>query len=215
MAIVASETRAAGSQLDMLARQFVGALVQQDFVQLATYFSPDIRFRALVPRGLREASTPEDASHYFQGWFGAADRIELVEHRNEPMVDRQHMAWRLRVHDAAGQRLVEQQVYATVRDGTFVAFDLLCSGFRLESVRPEAFEIAATLDGGDAACATLTPMIATRLRSLEHGQVLEVVTSEPTAAADLASWTKLTGNELLDTRVAGDEQRYYIRRKKA
>lgn len=212
---IASETLAASSQLDALARQFVEALVQQDFVQLATYFSPETRFRALVPRGLREASTPEESSRYFQGWFGSADRLELVERRSEPMVDRQHMAWRLRVHDAAGQRLVEQQVYATVHDGKFAAFDLLCSGFRLEAAQPEAFEISATLEGGDAACATLTPMIATRLRSLERGQVLEVVTSEPTAAADLESWSKLTGNELLDSRVVGDEQHYYIRRKKA
>jgi TusA-related sulfurtransferase len=213
--VIASQATTTDSPTASLAEQFVDALVRRDFVQLAGYFSPDIRFRALVPRGLREARTPEEASHYFQGWFGSADRLELIERRSEPMVDRHHLAWRLRVHDAAGQRLVEQQVYATVRDGKFVAFDLLCSGFRLESAGSDAFEVAATLEGGDAACATLTPMIATRLRSLDHGQVLEVVTSEPTAAADLASWTKLTGNELLEARVVGDEQRYYIRRKKA
>jgi len=213
--VITSLATTADSQTAGLAEQFVEALVQRDFVRLAGYFSAETRFRALVPRGLREASTPEEASQYFQGWFGSADRIELVDSRSEPMVDRQHMAWRLRVHDAAGQRLVEQQVYATVHGSKFTAFDLLCSGFRLESAPQEAFDIAATLEGGDAACATLTPMIATRLRSLERGQVLEVVTSEPTAAADLESWTRLTGNELLDTRVVGDEQRYYIRRKKA
>ena len=212
--VIANDAATAGSQAERVAEQFVGALVRQDFVGLAACFSPEPRFRALVPRGLREASSPEDSSRYFQGWFGAAARIELVERSSQPMLDRQHMAWRLRVHGASGPRLVEQQVYATVRDGRFVEFDLLCSGFRMESSeQPDSPEIAATLDGGDAACATLTPMIAARLRSLEHGQVLEVVTSEPTAAADLASWSKLTGNELLGTRTVGVEQRYYIRRK--
>ena len=108
-------------------KRSVHALARQDFVDLAACFSPDARFRALVPRGLREASGMEEPAHYFQIWFGAADRVEVLHSSFEPMADRYHLAWRLRVFNVAGQRLVEQQAYATLRDDRFANFDLLCS----------------------------------------------------------------------------------------
>jgi len=135
MVITKEPTRAHASlhrTAEVLSRNFIEALARQDFAALAASFSAEARFRALVPRGLREASGGVEASSYFQGWFGAAERIEVVDSSVKRMVDRYHLAWRLRVHDAQGQRLVEQQAYVTERDGQFVVFDLLCSGFRDE-----------------------------------------------------------------------------------
>ena len=46
-------------------------------------------------------------------------------------------------------------------------------------------------------CATLTPMIAAQMRQMPSGQVLEVVSDDPTARSGLASWSRLTGNALV------------------
>ena len=64
------------------------------------------------------------------------------------------------------------------------------------------------------ACATLTPMIAFRMRELVTGQVLEVVSDDPTARSGLAAWSRLTGNPIVA--IVDDEagqSRYYLRRK--
>ncbi len=59
------------------------------------------------------------------------------------------------------------------------------------------------LDGIGASCATLTPLIAGRMRALGVGDQLEVVTDDPTAPDALASWARLTGNRLLEASDAG------------
>jgi TusA-related sulfurtransferase len=64
------------------------------------------------------------------------------------------------------------------------------------------------------ACATLTPIIAARMRLLPSGQVLEVISDDPTARSGLASWARLTGNPIVA--IVEDESgrtRYYLRRK--
>jgi tRNA 2-thiouridine synthesizing protein A len=64
------------------------------------------------------------------------------------------------------------------------------------------------------ACATLTPIIASRMRQLESGQVLEVVSDDPTARSGLASWSRLTGNPMVAVIEDGPGRtRYYLRRK--
>jgi TusA-related sulfurtransferase len=64
------------------------------------------------------------------------------------------------------------------------------------------------------ACATLTPLIAVRMRKLLTGQVLEVISDDPTARSGLAAWSRLTGNPIVAIvdDVAG-RTRYYLRRK--
>ena len=64
------------------------------------------------------------------------------------------------------------------------------------------------------ACATLTPIIAARMRELESGQVLEVVSDDPTARSGLAAWSRLTSNPLVGIVDDGSGRtRYYLRRK--
>ena len=71
----------------------------------------------------------------------------------------------------------------------------------------------AVLHGEDASCANLTPLIRGRLRQLESGQVLEVVTDEPTAEVDITAWCGLTGHALLAVREEAGTRRFYIRKK--
>jgi TusA-related sulfurtransferase len=64
------------------------------------------------------------------------------------------------------------------------------------------------------ACATLTPLIAARMRELLTDQVLEVISDDPTARSGLASWSRLTGNPMVAIIEDGSGQtRYYLRRK--
>ena len=64
------------------------------------------------------------------------------------------------------------------------------------------------------ACSTLTPIIASRMRQLSTGQLLEVISDDPTARSGLASWSRLTGNPIVAIVEDGPGRtRYYLRRK--
>ena len=63
-------------------------------------------------------------------------------------------------------------------------------------------------------CSTLTPIIASRMRQLSTGEVLEVISDDPTARSGLASWSRLTGNPIVAVVEDGPGRtRYYLRRK--
>jgi tRNA 2-thiouridine synthesizing protein A len=62
-------------------------------------------------------------------------------------------------------------------------------------------------------CATLTPRIRARLRQLESGQILEVVSDDPAAQEGVPAWSRLTGNPLLATAADGGRRRFSIRKK--
>lgn len=63
-------------------------------------------------------------------------------------------------------------------------------------------------------CSTLTPLIAARMRQLASGEVLEVISDDPTARSGLASWSRLTGNPIVAIVDDGPGRtRYYLRRK--
>jgi tRNA 2-thiouridine synthesizing protein A len=62
-------------------------------------------------------------------------------------------------------------------------------------------------------CATLTPRIRARMRQLESGQVLEVVSDDPAAREGVPAWSRLTGNPLLATATDGDRLHFSIRKK--
>ena len=61
-----------------LGEAFVEALGRRDFVRLEALFDPHVRFRALVPPGLRTAENAAAAAAHPKRWFGDADRFDLV-----------------------------------------------------------------------------------------------------------------------------------------
>jgi len=70
------------------------------------------------------------------------------------------------------------------------------------------------LDAVGQDCATLTPVVAARMRQMDSGEVLEVVSDDPTSRTGLAAWSRLTGNALVETQDDGSgKTRYYLRRK--
>ena len=110
--------------------RFVRAVTTRNFPGIAACLSDDSQFRALVPRGLREATGAEQAAAYFQTWFGSADRFELLATSNNDIGDRLHLTWRLLVEKWGDTTIVEQHAFATLGEGRITRLDLVCSGFR-------------------------------------------------------------------------------------
>jgi TusA-related sulfurtransferase len=192
-------------QTRTVADRLLDALARRDYPAIADCFSADAAFRALVPRGLREATGAEPSAGWFQTWFGSAEWFQVLETQTEAMADRLHLAWRLRLEQGGQARLLSQHAFATIEDDRITRFDLVCSGFR-----PEA---GAVLDGGDENCATLTPLIKRRVGQLAPHQVLEIVTRDPSAPSDIASWCALTGNVLLESRTDGTLYRTFVQKR--
>ena len=70
-----------------------------------------------------------------------------------------------------------------------------------------------TVDMGQAGCGDLTPLIRGRMRELQSGQVLEVISEEPAAHEGIPAWSRLTGNELIETVREASRSRFFIRKK--
>ena len=117
--------------------KFVQALSGRNWNSLESLFQPSIRFRALIPPGLREASSDAEASGHFRQWFGKADAFELVDFIVEPLFDKLRIAYRLRLHEDRWYRC-EQQAFCVVTGDQIEKMDLLCSGFRPEQQKPGA-----------------------------------------------------------------------------
>jgi hypothetical protein len=113
-----------------LGNVFLAALVGRDFPTIEGCFHPEVRFRSLIPPGVREAGTAQDTITYLRRWFADADHHELIDGHATTVGDRLHVAYRFRVHDADGWQVVEQQTYCDVQNGKITRMDLLCSGFR-------------------------------------------------------------------------------------
>ncbi len=110
--------------------QFLAAFATRDFARLQACFHPEARFRALIPPGICEATDSAGATHHLRDWFGPADHLELLHSELDPVSDLLRVAYRLRVHDADGWQLFEQQAYCRLEDGKIAAMDVLCSGPR-------------------------------------------------------------------------------------
>ena len=111
----------------------IAALAVRDFPRLAGTLTRDVRMRALIPPGLVEISGAEAAAAKFSSWFGDADEFELINAGSEPVADRLHVFYRLRVKKPGDvPKLVEQHLLCALEGDRINALDLVCSGFRPE-----------------------------------------------------------------------------------
>jgi hypothetical protein len=114
-----------------LGASLVAALAGRDFPRLAARLTPDVRMRALIPPGLVEVSGADAAAAKFSSWFGDAEEFELIRSGSDPVADRVHVFYRLRVKKPGDiPKLVEQHLLCGFDAGQINALDLVCSGFR-------------------------------------------------------------------------------------
>lgn len=69
-----------------------------------------------------------------------------------------------------------------------------------------------TLDTSGKCCPM--PMVETNkaIKTLDPGQVLEIVATDPATQTDIPSWCRRTGNELLEQGNDAGVLRYYVRK---
>jgi hypothetical protein len=91
--------------------------------------------RALIPPGPVEVSGAEAAAAKFSSWFGDAKELELLRSGSDPVADRLHVFYRLRIRkEGELSKVVEQHLLCTYDEDRITAFDLVCSGFRPDRV---------------------------------------------------------------------------------
>lgn len=114
---------------------FVRALVAKDVDALKHLLSPDLNFKALTPGRFWESDdVVQIVDEMILGaWFEPSDQIEGIDSIECSNVgDRQRVAYRLRVRNADGPFLVEQQAYYDADGETISWIRILCSGYQPE-----------------------------------------------------------------------------------
>jgi hypothetical protein len=126
-----------GLDVEAVGARFLAAICSQEWEHVRSCFAPDVRFRALIPPGLREGEGAAAAAGYLRRWLGDANPLLLLESEVRRMQDRLAIRYRFRAREDRWY-VVEQQMYCDVRDGRIERIDLLCSGFRPETEGSEA-----------------------------------------------------------------------------
>jgi hypothetical protein len=194
-----------------LGETFLKALAAQDFDTLQTLFTPQVRFRAMVPSGIREGKSASEAAGWLKRWFGSADEIQVLESDTDQVFDRLYLTYRLHLHDREnGWRYIEQHAYCEANSSAINDMWLVCSGFRPDLQNPVSaddmrcqlphprFAADAYYSAGSLGCAE-GPMeeIAGKIRKMTPGQTLEIYATDPNVAGDLTAWCRLSGNEFV------------------
>jgi TusA-related sulfurtransferase len=179
------------------AETVVDAIVARDRAALRAALMPSVVFRALIPPGLREASSGDKATELILSWFSDASAVELLEQSIGTVGPRQRLSYRLAVVEEGQSYEVEQVGYLSVAGGLVERFDLLCSGFH-----PVGDDHATTrrFDAGLLGCGDGLPRaFREQMGGIGIGDRLEIIARDPAAKADLPSLARLMGHTVLST----------------
>jgi TusA-related sulfurtransferase len=174
-------------------RAFLKALTSRDFEGLEASLDPDVRFRGLLPGGLRELSGAARITDQFRSWFEKPEAFEVEWSGAEDVADRLRISYRFRLHDESGWMVIEQQAFCDADDGRIERIDLVCSGFR-PVVEPATAGVHH-FDAGELGCADgLAQEFRRRIRAVPVGDALVVAARDPAAKEELPSLARLLGN---------------------
>jgi tRNA 2-thiouridine synthesizing protein A len=74
-------------------------------------------------------------------------------------------------------------------------------------------QIMQTLDARGLNCPMPIVKTAQAIKTIESGQLLEVLATDPGSVKDFAAWSRTTGHELIEQTVDGGVYRFVLRRK--
>jgi TusA-related sulfurtransferase len=153
--------------------------------------------RALVPSGFQERRGPSAVVSQLKSWFAEAENIQVLEKDVVRVADRLRIRYRFRERHSDGEsEIIEQGAYCDLREGAIVSIDLLCSGHRPE--RPAKATDVHRFDAGDLGCSSGLPEeFRRRIEGIPIGNILEVVTRDPSAKEDLPSLSRLLGHNVI------------------
>ena len=128
----ATDRGVAGLAADPAGERFARALTAKDPAAFRALLADPIDFQALTPGRHWQASSPGEVVGVILGrWFGAGDDIEGLESLSTARLPgREHVSYLLRVHNADGQHLVEQQAYYNTVGERITWMRILCSGYQ-------------------------------------------------------------------------------------
>ena len=112
--------------------QFAKALAAKDRQMLLDVLSPEVDFRALTPRKPWESgSAVEVVDQIILGtWFDAGDDIRSLDDVEVgSFADREKLRYQVRVTNADGDWVVEQEAYYTLDGDRIGWLRVLCSGY--------------------------------------------------------------------------------------
>lgn len=114
-----------------LGEDFARAVAAKDHDRVRDLLHPELDFRAMTPRKVWDATGPNDVVTALNTWFDEGDVIEALDAiETDAFADRQRVGYRLRIRNADGDHLVEQQAYLSERDGRIGWLRIMCSGYR-------------------------------------------------------------------------------------
>jgi TusA-related sulfurtransferase len=187
--------------------RFAQGLAARDYKAVFGSFTPDVRFRYLIPPGPGEAIGAADVAAKFFDWFWGADVLELESVLVSGIGDRLSVRYRFVMSNSGEKEVVEQQTFMDLDEqGRIVALDLLCSGFRSAD---EGSEVGMSethrFDAGTLSCADgLAGEFRRQLQAISVGDVLEVQTIDPAAKEDLPPLARMMGNRVLSIEPSED-----------
>lgn len=174
-------------------RAFLEALTSRDFDGVEASLDPNVRFRGLLPGGLRELSGAAAVTDQLRSWFEQPDAFEVEGSGAEDVADRLRIGYRFRLHDERGWMIIEQQAFCDSDDGRIERIDLVCSGFR--PVAEPAVGNVHYFDAGELGCADgLAQEFRRRIRAIPVGDAIVVAARDPAAKEELPSLARLLGN---------------------
>jgi hypothetical protein len=113
--------------------RFARALAAKDSGALCALLADPVDFQALTPGRNWQASTGRQAVEeiILARWFGAGDDItELCSVTSGRVLNREHVAYRVRVRRSGREYLVEQQAYYSTEGSRITWMRVLCSGYQ-------------------------------------------------------------------------------------
>jgi len=190
------------------------AIVSRDFARLADLFDPNIEFRALTPEGPEEAAGADEAIRLLADWFGEGYGLELLI--NEPFIVGARFGLRYRLRQKLGETpetatwyLIEQHCFADVGPLGIERLSLVCSGHTPE---PTAASGAVhEFDAGNLGCSDGLPQeFMRRIRAVEIGDVLRVITRDPSARHDLPALARMNGHRIEEPEDLGEGRTLFV-----
>lgn len=76
----------------------------------------------------------------------------------------------------------------------------------------EELKSKESLDLTGLACPMPIVKVSKAMKTLESGEVIDALTSDPGALTDFPAWARTSGNEIVKTQAEGDNTRFYIKK---
>ncbi len=122
----------AGDAAAKAGEHFARALAAKDSATLRSLIADTVDFQALTPgRHWQAATSSEVVDQIVLGkWFEPDDDIQRLESvSTNELPGREHVDYRLRVRNADGDHVVEQQAYYNTDGARITWMRVLCSGY--------------------------------------------------------------------------------------